>query len=76
MMKRFLPVAMSVFLAAVSVNAQQSQPAKKPSKASKAAKPLSPPPVPPPDFTLEPKAMDILKAACSRCGGGVHIGEG
>jgi hypothetical protein len=40
--------------------------AKQPQKAAKAAKTPSPPPVPPPDFTLEPKAMDILKAACSR----------
>ena len=40
--------------------------AKKPAKAAKAAKTLSPPSVPPPAITLEPKAIDILKAACSR----------
>lgn len=40
--------------------------AEKPAKAAKAAKTPSPRPVPPPDITLEPKALDILKAACSR----------
>jgi hypothetical protein len=52
---------------AVSASAEDT-PAKaqKPQKSAKAAKTSSPPPVPPPDFTLEPKAMDILKAACSR----------
>ncbi len=40
--------------------------AEKPAKAAKAAKTPSPPTVPPPAITLEPKAIDILKAACSR----------
>ena len=40
--------------------------AKKPAKAAKAAKTPSPPSVPPPAITLEPKAIEILKAACSR----------
>jgi hypothetical protein len=58
---------LTVCLATTSANAQDAPAkAKKSQKAAKAAKPPSPPPVPPPDFTLEPKAMDILKAACSR----------
>src|SRR5262249_37374979 len=59
--------ALTVFLAATSASAQDA-PAKagKPQKAAKAAKTPSPPPAPPPNFTLEPKAMEILKAACNR----------
>jgi hypothetical protein len=58
---------LTVFLAITNAGAQESSSkAKKPAKAAKAAKTPSPPPVPSPDFTLEPKAMDILKAACSR----------
>jgi hypothetical protein len=58
---------LTVFLAITNAGAQESSlKAKKPAKAAKAAKTPSPPPVPSPDFTLEPKAMDILKAACSR----------
>ena len=55
-------------LLSLGLAATQAAPAKakKPAKVAKAAKTPSPPPVPPPDFTLEPKAMDILKAACSR----------
>jgi len=63
MMKHCILIVMSVLLVATGASAQQSQPAKKPAKAVKTP---SPPPVPPPDFTLEPKAIDILKAACSR----------
>ena len=59
-------VARTVFLATTTANAQDAQPKVKNSKAAKAAKTSSLPPVPPPDFTLEPKAMEILKAACSR----------
>ena len=50
-----------VFLATTTANAQAA-----PAKATKAAKTSSSAPVPPPDITLEPKAIDILKAACSR----------
>jgi hypothetical protein len=59
--------ALTVFMIAASASAQEA-PAKaqKPPKAAKAAKTPSPPPAPPPDFTLEPKAVEILKAACSR----------
>src|SRR4030095_2731204 len=39
---------------------------KKAEKAAKAIKTIRPPPVPPPAITLEPKAIEILKAACSR----------
>jgi hypothetical protein len=55
-------------LLCVGIAAAQDAPAKakKPQKATKAAKTLSSPPVPPPALTLEPKALDILKAACSR----------
>ena len=62
---RFTLVAV---LLSIGIAATQAAPAKaeKPRKATKAAKTPSPPPVPPPDFTLEPKAIDILKAACSR----------
>src|SRR5262245_19552736 len=55
---------LTVFLATTNANAQGTPPKIK--KSPTAAKTASPPPVPPPDFTLEPKAMDILKAACSR----------
>ena len=43
-----------------------AQDAKQAPKAAKAAQAPSPPPVPAVDFTREPKAIDILKAACSR----------
>ena len=67
MWKRYILIVLSVLLVATSVNAQDAPAkAKKPAKGAKAAKTPSPPPVPPPDFTLEPKAIDILKAACSR----------
>ena len=52
---------LTVFLATTTANAQAA-----PAKATKAAKTSSSAPVPPPDITLEPKAIDILKAACSR----------
>jgi len=63
--------ALSFFLIAcviVSRVSAEDAPAKaeKPKQEAKAAKTPSPPPVPPPEFTLEPKAIDILKAACSR----------
>lgn len=67
MTKRFILVVLSVLVVATSVNAQDAPAkAKKPAKGAKAAKTPSPPPLPPPDFTLEPKAIDILKAASSR----------
>jgi hypothetical protein len=66
MMKRFLPVVMGMLLAAAGANAQQPQQAKKPPQASKAAKVPSPAAVPAVDFTLEPKAIELLKAASSR----------
>jgi hypothetical protein len=55
-------------LLSLGLAATQAAPAKaeKPRQAAKAAKTLSPPSVPPPAITLEPKAIDILKAACSR----------
>jgi hypothetical protein len=62
-----LLLVLSVFLATTNADAQDAPPkAKKAAKGAKAAKPPSPPPVPPPDFTLEPKAIEILKTACSR----------
>jgi hypothetical protein len=63
----YLFALVSMLLYVGTAGAQDAQPkAKKPPKAAKTAKTPSPPPVPPPDFTLEPKAIDILKAACSR----------
>jgi hypothetical protein len=61
-----LLLALGVLLAAAGANAQQPQQAKKPPKPAKAAKTPSPSPVPPVDFSLEPKAIELLKAACSR----------
>jgi hypothetical protein len=62
-----LLLALTVCLATTNANAQDAPAkAKKPAEGSEATKVPSPPPVPAPDFTLEPKAMDILKAACSR----------
>lgn len=61
-----LLLALSVFLATTNAGAQEEAKTKKPAKAAKTAKTPSPPPVPPPDFTLEPKAIEILTAACSR----------
>jgi hypothetical protein len=54
-----------VVLLLAAADAQQPQ-QEKPPEAAKTAEAPSPPPVPPVDFTLEPKAIDILKAACSR----------
>jgi len=63
----YLFVLVSVLLYVGSAAAQDApSKAKKPAKAAQTAKTPSSPPVPPPDFTLEPKAMDILKAACGR----------
>jgi hypothetical protein len=64
MTKQYILIVLSVLLVTTGVGAQDAPP--KPKKAAKAAKTPSPPPVPPPDFTLEPKAIDILKAASSR----------
>jgi hypothetical protein len=61
-----LLLVLGVFLATASVNAQSPQPAKKPSKAAKTAKAPSEAVLPAANFTLEPKAIEILKAACSR----------
>jgi hypothetical protein len=59
-----LSFALTVFLAAtIAVVQEAPAEAKKPAKAAKAS---SPPPVPPPAVSLEPKALEILKAACSR----------
>jgi hypothetical protein len=61
-------LALGVLLAATG-NAQQPQPApqgSKTAKPSKAAKGSSKATAPLPDLGLEPKAIDILKAACSR----------
>jgi hypothetical protein len=68
MVKSFYLFALASMLLYVgSAAAQDAAPkTKKPQQAAKAAKTSSPPPIPPPDFTLEPKAVDILKAACSR----------
>jgi hypothetical protein len=52
--------------AAAEANTQQPPKAKKASQASQAAKAPSTPPVAPADLTLEPKAIEILKAASSR----------
>jgi hypothetical protein len=52
---------LTVFLATTNTHAQAA-----PAKATKAAKTPSSAPVPPPDITLEPKAIEILKATCSR----------
>ena len=61
-----LLLTLTVFLATTNAGAQEASKGKKPAKGAKAAKAPSPPPVPPPAFVLEPKAIDILKAACSR----------
>jgi hypothetical protein len=61
-----LLLAVGVLLAAVSANAQSAQPAKKSPKAAKSAKAPSEAVLPAADFTLEPKAIDLLKAAGSR----------
>jgi hypothetical protein len=58
---RALLVALSVFLA-MPVNAQTPPTASKASKHAKASVPSLPPPAP----VLEPKAIEILKAACAR----------
>jgi hypothetical protein len=57
-----LTLALVVFLAA-TVNAQQTKQTAKSSKPAKTTAKGSPPPV---QLTLEPKAMEILKAACDR----------
>src|SRR4051794_3284132 len=60
-------LTLTVFLAATTAHAEGAQPkAKTPTKAAKIAQTPSPAPVPPPAVTLEPKALEILKAACSR----------
>jgi len=61
-----LLLAVGILLAAASVNAQSAPPAKKPPQAAKTAKAPSQAAVPAADFTLEPKAIDILKATSSR----------
>lgn len=61
-----LLLAVGVLLAAASANAQSAQPAKKPPPASKPAQSPSAAVLPAVDFTPEPKAIDILKAAGSR----------
>jgi hypothetical protein len=67
MTKHYILIVLSVLLGVTVANAQDvPAKAKKPEKTAKAAKAPSPPPLPPPDFTLEPKAIDILKAACSK----------
>src|SRR5262245_49862504 len=67
MLKRFVFIVMSIVLTATVVGAQDAPAkAKKPTKEAKAAKTPSPPPVAPVAFTLEPKAIEILKAACER----------
>jgi hypothetical protein len=55
-------IALSIFLAA-NADAQQ---AKQTAKLSKPAKKVSKETAPPVQLTLEPKAMEILKAACDR----------
>ena len=62
-MKHVVLIATTVLLAATGVHAQQSPKAKKPAKAGKAP---SAPAIAPVALTLEPKAIDILKAASSR----------
>jgi hypothetical protein len=57
-------LTLTVFLSTTAADAQAASPKAK--KSSKAAKTPSAPPVPQPNFTLEPKAIDILKSACSR----------
>src|SRR5215470_15816653 len=67
MTKYHILIVLSVLFGVTAASAQDvPAKAQKPAKAAKVAKTPSPPPVPPPDFTLEPKAIDILKAACSR----------
>jgi len=60
-----LAVALAAFLAA-GVNAEQAKQTKQTSKASKAAKSRGKEGPPAVRLGLEPKAMDILKAACDR----------
>jgi hypothetical protein len=57
---------LGVLLVATGAVAQDAQPAPEAKEPSQATKAPSPPPLPSPEFTLEPKAIDILKAACSR----------
>ena len=68
MVKAFYLFALVAMLLYVGSAAAQDTPAKakKPAKTAKGAKTLSPPTLPPPDFTLEPKAIDIMKAASNR----------
>jgi hypothetical protein len=58
-----LVLAMGVFFCTASVNAAEAKPRPKASKAAKSMKKEAPPAV---KMELEPKAMEILKAACSR----------
>jgi hypothetical protein len=53
-------------LVATGVAAQQTSPAQAPAKASKPTKPLKKPMLAGPDMKLEPRAIDILKAASAR----------
>jgi hypothetical protein len=68
MMRGFYLFALVLMLLYGGNAAAQDAPAKakKPAKTAKEAKMPGPPSLPPPDFTLEPKAIDIMKAACSR----------
>lgn len=59
---RFTLVLVLLYIGVATV---QDAPAKA-KKPAQAAKTSSPPPVPPPAVTLEPKALEILKAACNR----------
>jgi hypothetical protein len=64
MAKRYILIVLSVLLGVMVASAQGApSKAKKPSNAAKAP---SAPAVPPVDFTLEPKAIELLKAASSR----------
>jgi hypothetical protein len=64
MTKRYILIVLSVLLGVMVASAQDA--ASKAKKPSNAAKAPSAPAVPPVDFTLEPKAIELLKAASSR----------
>ena len=62
-----LSFTLTIFVLGANANAQDTPPkTEKPQKTEEATETPSLPPVPAPEFTLEPKAMEILKAACSR----------
>jgi hypothetical protein len=65
---RSLLLALVVVSLAVAGNAEQAKPAPKASKPPKSTSKTAPPKEAPPvvQLTLEPKAMDLLKAACDR----------